>query len=129
MFVDDRGSTIVEFALVAPVLVALLFGLFEVGRLYFTQTLLINGVQNAARTAVLEQTGDSARLRGVVETALASVGTDRLAAVDVVGPTALPDTSRIVTISARYRFESAAPFLPLGTIELSAEASGYLAPL
>jgi Flp pilus assembly protein TadG len=125
---DERGTTVVDFALVAPLIVLITFGLFEVGRLYFTQTLLLDAVQNAARTAVVEQTGDPSLLRGVVEEGLAIVGASRLEAVDVTGPTVLPDTTRLVTIAARYRFEGAAGILPLGTVLLTAEASGYLPP-
>jgi Flp pilus assembly protein TadG len=125
---DRRGTSIVDFAMIAPIICVITFGLFEVGRLYFTQTLLIDAVQDAARTAVVDQTGDPAVLRAVVEQGLAIVGTARLEAVDVTGPTELPDSVRLVTVAARYRFEGAAGLLPFGMIELTAEASGYLPP-
>jgi Flp pilus assembly protein TadG len=125
---DQRGSSIVDFAMIAPIIMVITFGLFEVGRLYFTQTLLIDAVQQAARTAVVDQTGDPEVLRAVVEQGLAIVGTARLEAVEVTGPTELPDGIRLVSVAARYRFEGAAGILPLGTIELTAEASGYLPP-
>jgi Flp pilus assembly protein TadG len=125
---DRRGSGIVDFALIAPIICVVTFGLFEVGRLYFTQTLLIDAVQEAARTAVVDRTGDPELLRAVVEQGLAMVGTTRLEAVEVTGPTVLADSSRLVTVAARYRFESAAGILPFGTVELTAEASGYLPP-
>lgn len=125
---DERGGSVVDFAIVAPIIMVIAFGLFEVGRLYFTQTLLIDAVQNAARTAVVSESADPTTLRNVVASGLAIVGASRLEAVDVTGPTTLPDTTRLVTVSARYRFEGAVGILPFGTVELRAQASGYLPP-
>lgn len=51
---DAQGAVLVEFALIAPVLVLMLLGLFEVGYNLYTQSQLQGAVQIAARTSTIE---------------------------------------------------------------------------
>ena len=51
---DDRGATIIEFALVAPVLVMLLMGLFDMGYNLYTAAVLQGAIQKAARDSTIE---------------------------------------------------------------------------
>jgi TadE-like protein len=56
----ERGASAVEFALVLPVLLLMLFGIVDYG-IYFTNQLAVNqGVQEAARSAVVGDFGPSA---------------------------------------------------------------------
>ena len=48
---DHRGTTAIEFALVAPALFTLLYGVIEFGRLLWTQSALNFAVEEAARCA------------------------------------------------------------------------------
>ena len=45
------GSTAVEFALIAPVIISLFFGMFEFARAIWTQSVLDYAVEEAARCA------------------------------------------------------------------------------
>ncbi len=49
-----RGAAAVEFALVAPVLFLVIFGIVEVGRAIMVQQLLTNASREGARHAVIE---------------------------------------------------------------------------
>ena len=51
---DERGATIVEFALVLPVLMTLLLGLFDTGYNLYTSAILQGAIQKAARDSTLE---------------------------------------------------------------------------
>ena len=51
---DERGATLVEFALIAPVLLMLLLGMFEMGYNYYMQSQLQGAVQKAARDSSVE---------------------------------------------------------------------------
>lgn len=51
---DERGATIVEFALVAPVLVTLLMGLFDTGYNLYAASILQGAIQKAARDSTIE---------------------------------------------------------------------------
>lgn len=55
---DTAGQSLVEFALVLPVLLLLFFGIFEFGRFYFTRLTLQHAVREATRFAVTGQTLD-----------------------------------------------------------------------
>jgi Flp pilus assembly protein TadG len=49
-----RGAAVVEFALVAPVFIMLVFGMLEFGRGVMVQQVLVNASREGARMAVLE---------------------------------------------------------------------------
>ena len=48
---DDRGQTLVEFALVIPIVLLFLLGLFDLGRIVFINNSLSDGARNGARHA------------------------------------------------------------------------------
>lgn len=56
----DRGATLVEFAMLSPVLLVLLMGIFDMGHSVYTKTLLEGAVQKAARNSSIEGAGDNA---------------------------------------------------------------------
>jgi hypothetical protein len=53
---DDRGAVAVEFAMGAPVFFAMLFAIFEFGRMFFYQGSLRFAVEQAGRIAMAEYT-------------------------------------------------------------------------
>lgn len=56
---DEGGTAIMEFGLMAVVFITLLLGLFDIGQLAYTQSVLNGAVQSAARSSSLE-TGNTA---------------------------------------------------------------------
>lgn len=51
---DERGLTIIEFAFIAPTLLVLMMGTFDLGYRSYIQATLLGEVQKAARDATLE---------------------------------------------------------------------------
>jgi len=51
---DERGVTVTEFALIAPVLLMTLMGLFDLSYNYYADTMIEGAVQNAARDSTIE---------------------------------------------------------------------------
>ena len=51
----DRGQALPEFALVIPVFLLIIFGLFDVGRAVFMYNGLTNAAREAARLAIVNQ--------------------------------------------------------------------------
>lgn len=49
-----RGTAVVEFAIVAPLFIMLVFGIMEFGRMVMVQQVLSNAVREGARVAVLD---------------------------------------------------------------------------
>ena len=60
-----RGAAIVEFAVVLPLLMLILFGILEYGYLFFVQQTLTNAAREGCRIAVLQSTTNYATPGGV----------------------------------------------------------------
>lgn len=64
---DDAGAAVVEFALVAPVLLVLVFAIIDFGRALYTQNVLTSAVREGARygasRTLQTQIADSAKYR------------------------------------------------------------------
>lgn len=82
----SRGQGLVEFALVLPVLVLLVFALFDAGRavIYFTE--LTNASRAGARAAVVNQSNDATCSERTFKCAAAELTTAM-----GIAPTAIPD--------------------------------------
>jgi Flp pilus assembly protein TadG len=62
---NDRGAAVVEFAIVLPLLVALLIGIAEFGRAYYTQTTLSGAAREGVRVMALKDSRPAARSAAV----------------------------------------------------------------
>lgn len=51
---DERGVTVAEFALMAPVLAMTLMGMFDMSYNFYAETMIEGAVQNAARNSTIE---------------------------------------------------------------------------
>lgn len=56
---DERGVTIVEFALISPALLLTVMGIFELGYEIYAQTMLQGSIQQAARNSTIEGASSS----------------------------------------------------------------------
>lgn len=63
---DQKGVTLVEFAIVAPVLCVMLLGSFDMAHTLYTRSVLQGTLQKAARDASLEA-GTDAEVRAVID--------------------------------------------------------------
>jgi len=108
----DRGAALVEFALVLPLLVVLIFGIMESGWLFAQLTETRNAAREGARIAVVDfgtasqvafETCNRAQLSsGGATVAIASVG-------DVSDP--ISDPTAAVTVTITNQYESITGFL------------------
>lgn len=80
---SERGAAIVEFALVVPILILLVFGIVEFGRVFYIQSTISGAAREGARAMALGDSDAEARARA--QDALGSVD----AALDPKG--ACPD--------------------------------------
>jgi len=58
---DERGASILEFALIAPVAMLLIFGTMDIGHNYFVRATLDGAMQNMGRSSSLESAAILAR--------------------------------------------------------------------
>lgn len=119
-----RGASAVEFALVAPVFVLLVFGIIEVGRALMVQQIITNASREGARRAIIEHASD-AEVQQVVDDYLGATSVAQGVSISVTPTTIGPSTGFgdpiSVTVSVPY---SAVSWMPtsrwLGGAELSA---------
>lgn len=112
---DDHAAAMVEFAIVAPLLFMLVFGLIDVGRFMFEYHHLVNAVRDGARVgAVLPMTTAAERSASytiITTHVVSSVSlrpiNPRWVAVSEVGT---PPTRRVRVSVTGYPFEPTTPF-------------------
>jgi Flp pilus assembly protein TadG len=56
LWADRRGATAVEFAVLLPVFLPLIFGVIQLGEMFWTQTAMQHAVEMAARCAAINAT-------------------------------------------------------------------------
>lgn len=112
---DERAAAMLEFALVAPLLLALTFGAIDAGRFLFLHHALLNAVRDGARLAAVtpmataaEVSAATTQVTGVVRARIPDARSGN-AAVTV----ALQGTSPVQTVRvsvAGYPFTRLVPF-------------------
>jgi Flp pilus assembly protein TadG len=104
MLRSDDGAVAVEFALLLPILVALLLGIMEFGLVYNAQITLTNAAREGARTVAIEN--DQVAARADVRAAaivLDPALTDADITFSPAGACAAGSTS-VTTISYDYKY-------------------------
>lgn len=114
----DRGQSLVEFALILPILLIFLLGILDFGRAVAAYNSVSNGARTGARVAIVNQ--DEATVRAAVER---DAG---LADVDVVmdfvdGQTGCPRLGCVIEVTVSYDYVPATPIFSnlVGTIRVS----------
>lgn len=73
---SDRGAALVEFAVVVPILLLVVWGVIDFARAYYTSNSLASAVREGARYAVVQQTPSSkaTQIRTTVKNAFRPLG-------------------------------------------------------
>lgn len=123
---DESGQSLVEFLLVIPILLLMVFGIIELGAAWRTYQVITNTAREGARIAVLPG-ADDAQVRTAVDQRLTEGGLDpALATVDIVcegGAGTCFDPSRTGT-GTEVRIAYPYTFLFLGPITDFATGGG-----
>lgn len=130
----DRGSAAVEFAIVIPVLLLLVLGTVEFGRVLFLQNSITNAARVGARTMAIEASAanpnavSDAKTQTVSAAAVAPALTTGQVAVSTSNGTSncvVPanGTAVYVTVTIAYPVTQITGFLPVFPTALSAKAS------
>lgn len=113
----DRGAVIVEFAIIAPLLIMLIVGVVEFGRLLNVQIALQGATREGARAGALRKT--SQEVSTAVRAAAPSTRVDRIV-LQSVCPTTGDGTA---TVRAETDVVMSIPLVPIGTITVKASSS------
>jgi Flp pilus assembly protein TadG len=114
---SERGASMVEFAIVIPLLLILLIGIIEFGRAYSAKI----SVTHAAREGVREYslTRDASAGDAAARNAATALSPARM----TVAPTGCADESDIgdqASMVVVYRFDFSIPFVPLDGVDIQA---------
>lgn len=125
---DRSGVTAVEFALVAPVLIAMVVGVIELARAGYTQGVVSFAAEEATRFAMVNYTVSEADVRQLAEDCLLGINPERIDAIVVTGPVDPVDNTRAISVEVGYSFEFLMPYLPDGIVRLVGRSRGFLIP-
>jgi len=104
---DDRGTTTVEFALIFPFMVAVLFGIIDIGRFIGARVALAQAASVGARTACLNSSASQAAVDSAVAGAAPTLSGVSVPTIDCLGTCLWPKTTgdRVV-VTTRYNFQA-----------------------
>ena len=111
-FMNDRGASAVEFALILPILVLLVFGTVEFGRAYNANVTLTHAAREGVR--VLAITRDAAQASNAAVIAATSLDPTQIAV-----STAACNPGQPTQVSLTYPFTYDIPLLGTNTIMLN----------
>lgn len=112
---DDRGAAIVEFAIIFPVLIILLFGMIDFGRAFFLRNNLVAAAREGSRFGAVRgdacttngRTAIAARTSAYIVTIGGAAPTGSQLSVTTPGACAGGTTTNIVVSIVQY------PFVPI----------------
>jgi len=115
---SDRGAAIVEMALVLPILILLLMGIFEFGRAYNAKITLTQATREAVR--VLAISGDDAAAQAALDGAATPLDTSQLAYSAT--PCTENERGTPTSVTATYPFTYSIPLFGTATITMTSTA-------
>lgn len=101
---NERGQTLVEFALILPLMLVLIFALVDFGRAFHTWLVVTNSAREGARVGAVQ--GDTNAIQARINDSMASLDTSQLAITltNVEG-----DRGETIEVDLVYDFEFVTP--------------------
>ncbi len=114
---DPEGQSLVEFAMLATVLLAIIFGIFEFGRAFYYYSAIVNAAQEGARLGIVTGVNTSAKQQAIINTAVQSAVAANLdpSGVTITCPgKACSATSAgdLFNVTVVYTFTAVTPLVP-----------------
>lgn len=126
-FAKNRdGATAMEFALVSPVVLAVVFAIIEFGRAMFTIGVLNYAAAEATRFATVNFSATTSEIQDVAEDSFILIDPAKISDFSVTAPLDPSDQTRLVTVQIEYNYEFSLPYLDLGSMILAGDSKGFL---
>jgi Flp pilus assembly protein TadG len=104
---DERGASAVEFAILLPVLMLILFGIIEFGMVMYSREVLTNASREGARAGIVQQIPKptAGQIQSVVTNYLSNTGINSAnVTINVTGAGGVFPNDLIVSLSYPYQF-------------------------
>jgi hypothetical protein len=124
---DASGVSAVEFAIVAPLVFSLLFGIWNAGLALFARNGVQNAVESGARHATIFPRPTEQQIKDMVEAKYYGPSQG-----EMVGPRltyGVENGAPVVTIYMSYTHRPSLPFVTVPPIVLEHQRTAYLAPV
>jgi len=118
-----RGQSLVEFALILPILLILMLGILDFGRAIFAYNSVSNGARSGARVAIVNQ--DIDEITAAVEAeAYGLDGVDVTFDPNVEGSADCPSIGCVIEVAVSTEYTPATPIFSqlVGSITVSSES-------
>lgn len=128
---DARGQSLVEFALVIPIFVLMLMGIFDLGRAVFAYNTANNAAREAARLAIVDQTLSDVQQKAIQHGVSLGLNTSNITvdyrsrtAPDTANSCATIDIGCLANVRIQYAYTAATPIIGnlVGTIHIVGES-------
>ena len=132
----SRGQTLVEFALVAPIFLLILFSIIDFGRYVYYVQVLNNAAREGARYAIVHGSkgipssgpgssdASGANVKAVVrQHAIGVIGSAATLQIDATWPDGTNVRGDTVNVTVTYPFNSIIPIVPIPPIEITGEST------
>ncbi len=120
---DARGVAALEFALVAPLFLMLVFGIFQFGMAFYASAGLRNGVEVAARYAQVYPRPTDSQISSTLSSSTFGLNPSLMTAPTLTHGTA--NGVAYLDISASYNYPLDIAFMPTNSITLSYARRAY----
>lgn len=120
---DTRGASALEFALVAPLFLTLVFGIFQFGMAFYANAGLRNGVEAAARYAQIYPRPTDSQISSVLSSSTFGLNPSLMSTPTLTHGTA--NGTAYVDVSASYSYPLNIVFMPASSITLSYTRRAY----
>ena len=127
---NTKGQAMIEFALIVPILLTMVFGIIEFGNLYTVKLSIDSALREGVRTASVQTTADDSAILTSIQTVRADITSGYV----TISPS---DSTRAsgdnVTITINYPYNTLTGFLDGvislfsgGSLTVSANITGYV---
>jgi len=116
-----RGATAVEFAMVAPIFIIMVAGVFEMGRAMWIKSSMQYAVEETTRYAIVNTSASTSTLATYASTAYSSSGNSISGATFAATQTTVSGRTYIL-ITGSYDFTVIIPLVPFPDVTLSARS-------
>lgn len=122
----EGGATILEFAIVAPVLIAMLVGVFNLGFAMYSGAAVRNAVQRSSRVLIMTPATTAATIKTAAQALLVDVPVNNLT-VTVTTET-VTATMQVKRVSWTYDYALWVPFTSDSTLSFGSSMVVPMAP-